>query len=207
MRRASSPHATRRASCARARRPRWRSAASSSAGGGETPCPRLPARGRPRCGTRPIESRPRSPARAAAVAVPPRARAGASRGSVLVRRARSGGARRVASRPRSGRRPRLPEPRGGRLPRARRPRSRSRRACHGCEHGRGARSLVALGRPLRSAGHAPRIDGGRPPRSGCLKPHTRCVTIVSCPRREWRQGASARRCGSSPRPSRGERRR
>ena len=76
-----------------------------------------------------------------------------------------GRARRVAPDPRSRRRARLPEPRRRRLPRARGARAGARgpRRCGAPRQL--ARSLVALGGPVRPPRHAARLDGRRPPRA------------------------------------------
>ena len=73
-----------------------------------------------------------------------------------------GRARRMAPDSRPRRRPRLPEPGRGRLSRARRPRACARRPRRRRASRQRTGSLVALGRPVRPARHAARLDGGRP---------------------------------------------
>ena len=75
-------------------------------------------------------------------------------------------ARRVATRARPGRCARLPEPGRVRVSGARRPRAGARGPDRRGASRSGARPVVALGRPVRSAGHAARLDRRRRPRAG-----------------------------------------
>src|SRR5262249_3794976 len=112
---------------------------------------------------------------ASALAVPARARARACGRPFVVRRAGRGRARRMAARARPRRGARVPEPRRRRVSRARRPRARARGARDRGEPRRVARSVVAVGGPLRPARHLARLAGGRPPRVGRLTPR---ITVV-----------------------------
>ncbi len=108
--------------------------------------------------------------RGAALAVPARARAGAGGRPLVVRRPGSGRARRVASGSSSGRCACVPESRRSGLPRAGGPRSRPRGTRRRSASGGRPGPLVTLGRALRPAGHAPRLDGRRSAGPRRLKP-------------------------------------
>ena len=98
---------------------------------------------------------------------------------LVVPRPGSRRARRVAPGTRPSRRPRVPEPCRCGLPGARRPRSRARRSGDRGESRGDAGPVLALGRPVRPAGHASRLDRGRPARARGLTPRISVVGSVN----------------------------